>query len=75
MVKGRSYELLQKLLVDTRKSQSLTQAEIADRLNKPQSYISKYEIGERRLDVIEFLEVCQALSVKPASLLKKLEAE
>ena len=65
-------EFLQKILVETRQSKSLTQTEIATRLGKPQSFVSKYESGERRLDVVEFLEVCEALSVKPSSILDKI---
>jgi transcriptional regulator with XRE-family HTH domain len=75
MPKRDLYEVLQKSLVEARQAQSLTQTDVATRLGKPQSYVSKYEIGERRLDVIEFLEVCQALSVKPLTILKKLELE
>ena len=43
-----------------RKESGLTQAQLADRIHKPQSYISKYESGERRLDFIEVLEICEA---------------
>lgn len=69
------YESLQKALVEARQSKGLTQTEIATRLGKPQSFVSKYESGERRLDVVEFLEVCQALSVKPNSILNKIDID
>lgn len=75
MAKDRTYELLQKMLVEARLSQGLTQTDIANRLGKPQSYVSKYETGERRIDVVELMEICQAISIKPISILKKLEAE
>ena len=39
---------------------------------KPQSYVSKYETGERRLDVIEFLEVADAIGAKAWTLLRRL---
>jgi len=68
-----SYELFQKALADARLEKGLTQSEVAARLRKPQSYVSKYESGERRLDVIEFLEVCEAMSVSPHSILKKIQ--
>jgi transcriptional regulator with XRE-family HTH domain len=61
------------LLIETRQSQKLTQAVVAQRLQKPQSFVSKYERGERRLDVVEFLEVAKALNVNPCELLEKLE--
>ena len=72
MMQRSKCEFLQKILVETRQSKSLTQTEIATRLGKPQSFVSKYESGERRLDVVEFLEVCEALSVKPSSILDKI---
>lgn len=68
------YERLRKLLVGARKAAGLTQAELAVKLGRPQSYVSKYERGERRLDVIEFLEVTKAVGAKPVSILQKIEA-
>ena len=72
MTKRHLYESLQKALIHIRQSKGLTQIEIAERLGRPQSFVSKYESGERRLDVIEFLGVCQALSIKPGSILNKI---
>jgi transcriptional regulator with XRE-family HTH domain len=65
----KEYKHLCDLLVQARESQGLTQATIAHRLNRPQSFVSKYENGERRLDIIEFLEVAAALGVEAESLL------
>lgn len=53
------------VLVETRKSKCVTQQELADRLKRPQSYVAKIETGERRLDVVEFLEWFQALGADP----------
>jgi transcriptional regulator with XRE-family HTH domain len=53
-------ELLKSLRTD--KAQ-LTQAELSKALGRPQSYVSKYENGERRLDYVEVLEICQVLGV------------
>ena len=64
-----------KLLVEVRKAAGLTQAELSRRLKKPQSFVSKYERGERRLDVVEFGEVAKALSVDPVKLLEKFYRE
>ena len=66
------YERLRAALVAARKHAGLTQAQVADALGKPQSYVAKYEGGERRLDVIEFLDVCSAVSASAASVLKRI---
>jgi transcriptional regulator with XRE-family HTH domain len=47
----------------------MTQAALAARLNRPQSFVSKYERGERRLDVVEFGEVARALGIDPLAFL------
>jgi transcriptional regulator with XRE-family HTH domain len=69
----QKYKHLCELLVQARESQGLTQATVANRLNRPQSFVSKYENGERRLDVIEFLEVAAALGVEAESLLATVQ--
>ncbi|MGI8605524.1 MAG: helix-turn-helix domain-containing protein [Verrucomicrobiales bacterium] len=54
-------DLFRELLKETRVVKNLTQADVAGRLDVPQSYVSKYESGERRLDFVETALVCQAL--------------
>jgi transcriptional regulator with XRE-family HTH domain len=56
--------------MEERKRANLTQVELAKRLSQPQSFVSKYERGERRLDVIEFFEVTRAIGVDPFDLLR-----
>lgn len=63
---------LQELLAERRLAAGLTQAGLAARLGRPQSFVSKYETGERRLDVVEFLEVAEALAADPAALVAEL---
>jgi transcriptional regulator with XRE-family HTH domain len=60
------------LMAQARKNAGLTQHELAARLSKPQSFIAKYEGGERRIDVIEFLSICRAMSADSAAIMKKL---
>ena len=60
------------LLKGARKFAGLTQAEVAGRLRKPQSFVAKYENGERRLDVLEFVALCQAIEADPVELLGAL---
>ena len=61
------------LLVQTRRARGLTQAEVAARLGKPQSFVAKVEGGERRLDVIEFIDLAYALRVRPVDLIARLQ--
>lgn len=66
MAKGihdRRYRWMIERLVQARKDLKLSQETIAQRLNKPQQYVSRYEVGERRLDVIEFLDVAEVLDL------------
>lgn len=65
------HQALMQVLVETRKSKGITQQELADRLDRPQSYIAKVETGERRLDVIEFIEWASYLDTDAADLLRK----
>lgn len=63
------YRALKTVLVEARQAAGLTQATLAKRLGRPQSFVSKYERGERRLDVIEFLDVAGALKIDVATAL------
>lgn len=67
-----SQKRLQALLISTRKAKKLTQWDVAEKLGRPQSFVAKYEGGERRLDVPEFIEVARALGVDPCALLREL---
>ncbi len=66
-------EKLQELLVSLRTEARLRQVDLAKRLNKPQSFVSKYESGERRLDIIELYGVCKALNVTLMALADRFE--
>lgn len=57
------HELLALLLRDLRIKGGLTQTEVAHALDKPQSYVSKYESSERRLDLIELSDLCPVLGI------------
>lgn len=69
--RDQDYELLVELLKASRKEAGLSQAELADRLEDTQSFVSKIERGERRLDVVELIEFCEALHVPVDQWLKE----
>ena len=63
------YNKLIKLLIEARKQAELTQAQVAEQLGKPQSFVAKYEGGERRLDIVELVDVASVLSNSPQQLI------
>ncbi|MDZ8223937.1 MULTISPECIES: helix-turn-helix transcriptional regulator [unclassified Nostoc] len=70
---SQDYEIFRRCMIAARKEAKLTQQTLAKSLNKPQSFVAKYENGERRLDVIEFLLVTSVIGVDPCDILRKLE--
>ncbi len=70
----RTYRLLlQKALREARIKAGLRQEEVAQRLGQPQSFVSKYETGERRLDLAELRDICEVLGVSLTDLVRKIE--
>ena len=57
------YRWVVEQLVQERRSKGLPQEAVAAMLGKPQQYVSRYETGERRLDVFEYLDVAAAIGV------------
>jgi len=70
-----TYTRLTQLLVERRIMAGLSQIDVAATLGKPQSYVSKIESGERRLDVVEFVEFARALGADPVRMLKAVLAK
>lgn len=64
----QSYKSLLEVLVDARKTSGVTQVELAKLLGKPQPWVSLYERGVRRIDVVEFVAIARALGAKPEKL-------
>ena len=60
---SQANDIFRELLKETRVAKNLTQADVAKSLGLPQSYVSKYESGERRLDFVETVLVCEALGM------------
>jgi len=71
----RKHERLRQLLVEVRKKANLTQEQLATRLSRPQSFVSKVERGERRLDVVEFFEFVAAIGIDGYTLLRRLNED
>lgn len=69
---SEEHKRLRKALRRERKSAGLRQVEIAKRTNRSQAYISKFENGDLRLDVIDFVRVCEAIGCDPHKVLKEV---
>ncbi|MEZ6235282.1 MAG: helix-turn-helix transcriptional regulator [Phycisphaerales bacterium] len=67
-----SYETLRSQLLGVREAAGLTQRELAERLERPRSYVWKSETGERRIDPVELVRWCQACRADPGVVLGKL---
>jgi transcriptional regulator with XRE-family HTH domain len=61
------------LLREVRVEAGLTQTELAARIKRDQTYISKYESGQRRLEMLEVREICQAIGLPLEQFVKRLE--
>jgi len=63
------------LLRGVRVEAGLTQSELASRLDRDQTFVSKYESGERRLDILELRQLCKAVGIDFVSFIRKLDRE
>lgn len=68
------YAKLRALIIAARKSAGLSQLNVAEKLNRPQSYVADIERNERRIDVIEFLTLAEAIGFDPVELLKEVRS-
>lgn len=71
---ARDAKVLRGLLRELRLAAGLRQSDLAERLGVMQSFVSKYESGERRLDALELRRVCQSLNTTLAAFAAKLES-
>ncbi|MGX1259353.1 helix-turn-helix domain-containing protein [Sinorhizobium fredii] len=67
------YRRIIELLVQARKDAGMTQVELGKRIGQRQTFVSKFELGERRLDVAEFVVICRALSLDPHQIIMLAE--
>jgi len=71
-VETEHYKIVSACLAAARRRANVTQQELGARLGKPQSFVSEYERGQRRLDVVELLAISRALGVDPIALFAEI---
>ena len=69
------YSRFRTLLIEARQTAGITQVELAGKLKRPQSFVSKFERGERRLDIVEFFDVANAIGIEPFAFLRHLVSD
>jgi transcriptional regulator with XRE-family HTH domain len=72
-IRPRDQKIVGRILAEARLSAPLTQQQLARKLRKPQSFVSSYESGQRRVDVLEFLTILRAIGAPPADAFKAIE--
>lgn len=75
MLRDREHRTLLTVLKKARINAGLRQVDLAKLLNVPQSMISKYEVGERRLDILEIRKICSAFDLTLYEFVQLLETE
>jgi transcriptional regulator with XRE-family HTH domain len=74
-VHTEEYKFFLYWLVNKRNESGLNQRDLAKKLKKPQSYVSKYEKGERRLDIVELLKITDSLNANPVEIIRLLQTK
>ena len=69
----REYKVLLRLLRETRERAGVTQVELARRLGQTQSFVSKIELGDRRLDLVQLRTFLAALDVRLGRFVRRFE--
>lgn len=72
-ISSHEHQILISLLKEIRVGSGIKQAELAKKLHQPQSFVSKYEAGERQLDILELRQICNILGVSLIDFLKRFE--
>lgn len=68
-IRTDKYNKIINILIQQRLKNNLTQTQVANELDRPQSYVAKYELCQRRLDVVEFMDVCEVLGLRPSKVM------
>jgi transcriptional regulator with XRE-family HTH domain len=72
---SREYAVVLRLLREAREQAGITQVQLAKKLKLTQSFVSKIERGDRRLDVVQLRTLCRLFGISLLEFIKKLEAE
>lgn len=67
------YRRLIGMLVDQRKRLNWSQENLAHRLGRHQQFVSRFELGERRLDVVEFVDIARTLGMNATTLIEAID--
>lgn len=70
---SKRHKALIAMLIEEREAADMTQTELADALGQYQSFVARVESGQRRVDVIEFLEIANAIGFDPRKIIRKLQ--
>jgi transcriptional regulator with XRE-family HTH domain len=73
-LRSARHDALIAFIVERRKRAGLTQADVAKRLQQYQSYVARVESGQRRIDVIEFIDLSEAIGFDPADIIRRIVA-
>ena len=73
-VHTKRYGVLLSVLINARRAKGLSQAELAEMLGRVQTFVSKYERGERRLDLVELIAVAEALELDVVKVIRKVQS-
>jgi transcriptional regulator with XRE-family HTH domain len=71
-IESKRHKALALFIRERRKKAEITQAELAGRLKRPQSFVHYVEKGQRRIDVVELLDFAEALGFRPGEAIKRL---
>lgn len=69
------YELFVRLLIEEREAAGLNQTELAKRLGTYRHFVSSYEHGQRRLDIIQVIRICDAIGIEPSEFVARLVSD
>lgn len=72
---AKDRERIAALLRELRVARGLRQLDVAESLGEPQSYVSRYESGEQRLDLVDLRKICAALDISLIDFVRKVEAK